>query len=76
VLLATSLLVFFFFFQIRVGFAQGNFNADNCLIGGRTMDYGAFSFWRCYAVGWRLLDLSFFRIRTLLRTSLTFSPSP
>ena len=27
---------------IRVGFAQGNFNADNCLIGGRTMDYGPF----------------------------------
>ena len=25
---------------IRVGFVQGNFNADNCLIGGRTMDYG------------------------------------
>lgn len=29
---------------IRVGFAQGNFNADNCLIGGRTMDYGPFGF--------------------------------
>eukprot|EP00537_Pseudo-nitzschia_pungens_P001719 CAMPEP_0172368000 /NCGR_PEP_ID=MMETSP1060-20121228/24858_1 /TAXON_ID=37318 /ORGANISM="Pseudo-nitzschia pungens, Strain cf. cingulata" /LENGTH=646 /DNA_ID=CAMNT_0013092453 /DNA_START=277 /DNA_END=2217 /DNA_ORIENTATION=+ len=27
---------------VRVGFAQGNFNADNCLIGGRTMDYGPF----------------------------------
>jgi serine/tyrosine/threonine adenylyltransferase len=27
---------------IRVGFIQGNFNADNCLIGGRTMDYGPF----------------------------------
>ena len=27
---------------IRVGFAQGNFNADNCLVGGRTMDYGPF----------------------------------
>lgn len=25
---------------IRVGFVQGNFNADNCLVGGRTMDYG------------------------------------
>ena len=25
---------------VRVGFAQGNFNADNCLVGGRTMDYG------------------------------------
>jgi uncharacterized protein YdiU (UPF0061 family) len=27
---------------IRVGFAQGNFNADNCLVAGRTMDYGPF----------------------------------
>ena len=26
---------------LRVGFCQGNFNADNCLVGGRTMDYGA-----------------------------------
>jgi serine/tyrosine/threonine adenylyltransferase len=25
---------------VRVGFAQGNFNADNCLVGGHTMDYG------------------------------------
>ena len=22
---------------VRVGFAQGNFNADNCLVGGKTM---------------------------------------
>lgn len=29
---------------IRVGFAQGNFNADNCLVGGYTMDYGPFGF--------------------------------
>lgn len=27
---------------IRVGFCQGNFNADNCLVAGRTMDYGPF----------------------------------
>lgn len=27
---------------VRVGFAQGNFNGDNCLVGGRTMDYGPF----------------------------------
>jgi len=27
---------------LRVGFCQGNFNSDNCLIGGRTMDYGPF----------------------------------
>uniref|UniRef100_A0A7S2CL70 Selenoprotein O n=1 Tax=Octactis speculum TaxID=3111310 RepID=A0A7S2CL70_9STRA len=29
---------------LRVGFCQGNFNGDNCLIGGRTMDYGPFGF--------------------------------
>ncbi|CAB9519967.1 UPF0061 protein YdiU [Seminavis robusta] len=29
---------------LRVGFAQGNFNADNCLVGGKTMDYGPFGF--------------------------------
>ena len=29
---------------IRIGFAQGNFNADNCLVAGRTMDYGPFGF--------------------------------
>lgn len=29
---------------IRVGFTQGNFNADNCLVGGRQMDYGPFGF--------------------------------
>lgn len=29
---------------IRVGFCQGNFNSDNCLLGGRTMDYGPFGF--------------------------------
>ena len=33
---------------IRVGFIQGNFNADNCLIGGRTMDYGPFGFLDVY----------------------------
>mmetsp|Transcript_15418 Transcript_15418/g.32439 ORF Transcript_15418/g.32439 Transcript_15418/m.32439 type:complete len:1159 (-) Transcript_15418:561-4037(-) len=33
---------------IRVGFVQGNFNADNCLIGGRTMDYGPFGFLDVY----------------------------
>mmetsp|Transcript_32987 Transcript_32987/g.53107 ORF Transcript_32987/g.53107 Transcript_32987/m.53107 type:complete len:701 (-) Transcript_32987:985-3087(-) len=27
---------------LRIGFCQGNFNADNCLVGGRTMDYGPF----------------------------------
>lgn len=29
---------------LRVGFCQGNFNADNCLVSGRTMDYGPFGF--------------------------------
>ena len=29
---------------IRVGFVQGNFNSDNCLVGGCTMDYGPFGF--------------------------------
>ena len=28
--------------RLRVGFCQGNFNSDNCLVGGRTMDYGPF----------------------------------
>lgn len=29
---------------IRVGFCQGNFNSDNCAIGGYTLDYGPFGF--------------------------------
>lgn len=29
---------------VRVGFCQGNFNCDNCLLAGRTMDYGPFGF--------------------------------
>ena len=33
---------------IRVGFAQGNFNADNCLVAGRTMDYGPFGWMEEY----------------------------
>ena len=36
---------------IRVGFAQGNFNADNCLIGGHTMDYGPFGYMEEYFPG-------------------------
>lgn len=36
---------------LRVGFAQGNFNADNCLVGGRTMDYGPFGFMERYDPG-------------------------
>lgn len=33
---------------IRVGFCQGNFNSDNCLAGGRTMDYGPFGWMERY----------------------------
>lgn len=33
---------------MRVGFCQGNFNSDNCLVGGRTMDYGPFGFVELY----------------------------
>mmetsp|Transcript_59942 Transcript_59942/g.106646 ORF Transcript_59942/g.106646 Transcript_59942/m.106646 type:complete len:629 (+) Transcript_59942:51-1937(+) len=33
---------------LRVGFCQGNFNCDNCLVGGRTMDYGPFGFMERY----------------------------
>jgi uncharacterized protein YdiU (UPF0061 family) len=29
---------------IRVGYCQGNFNSDNCVAGGFTLDYGPFGF--------------------------------
>jgi len=29
---------------LRVGYCQGNFNSDNCAIGGITLDYGPFGF--------------------------------
>lgn len=29
---------------VRVGFCQGNFNSDNCSVGGFTLDYGPFGF--------------------------------
>ena len=29
---------------IRVGFCQGNFNSDNCAVGGFTLDYGPYGF--------------------------------
>ena len=29
---------------VRVGYAQGNFNSDNCAAGGFTLDYGPFGF--------------------------------
>ena len=33
---------------IRVGFCQGNFNSDNCAVGGFTLDYGPFGFCDVY----------------------------
>jgi uncharacterized protein YdiU (UPF0061 family) len=33
---------------IRVGFCQGNFNSDNCSVGGFTLDYGPFGFCDVY----------------------------
>jgi uncharacterized protein YdiU (UPF0061 family) len=29
---------------VRVGFCQGNFNSDNCAVGGFTLDYGPYGF--------------------------------
>ena len=37
---------------IRVGYAQSNFNSDNCLMGGETVDYGPFGFIEAYAPDW------------------------
>jgi uncharacterized protein YdiU (UPF0061 family) len=39
---------------IRVGFVQGNFNSDNCLAGGRTMDYGPFGFVQRFEPMWNM----------------------
>jgi len=39
---------------IRVGFVQGNFNSDNCLIAGRTMDYGPFGFIEKFEPYWNM----------------------
>jgi len=33
---------------MRIGFSQGNLNADNCLLAGRTMDYGPFGYMEEY----------------------------
>ena len=33
---------------IRVGYVQSNFNSDNCLVSGKTMDYGPFGFMEKY----------------------------
>lgn len=37
---------------MRVGFCQGNFNSDNCLVAGRTLDYGPFGFIERYEKNW------------------------
>lgn len=39
---------------LRVGYCQGNFNSDNCLVGGRTMDYGPFGFVQKYDPLWNM----------------------
>jgi len=39
---------------LRVGYTQGNFNSDNCLVGGRTMDYGPFGFIEKYRREWNI----------------------
>lgn len=39
---------------IRVGFVQGNFNSDNCLVAGRTMDYGPFGFMEKFDPLWNM----------------------
>ena len=41
-----------FFLYKTVPFSQSNFNADNCLVGGRTMDYGPFGFIERYDPKW------------------------
>ena len=37
---------------LRVGYVQGNMNSDNCLLSGRTMDYGPFGFVERYESLW------------------------
>ena len=38
----------------RVGYVQSNFNSDNCLVGGATLDYGPFGFMERYDPGWAM----------------------
>lgn len=35
---------------LRVGYCQGNFNSDNCAVGGYTLDYGPFGFCEIFDV--------------------------
>eukprot|EP00931_Biecheleriopsis_adriatica_P087372 TRINITY_DN61859_c0_g1_i1.p1 TRINITY_DN61859_c0_g1~~TRINITY_DN61859_c0_g1_i1.p1 ORF type:complete len:437 (+),score=92.31 TRINITY_DN61859_c0_g1_i1:96-1313(+) len=37
---------------IRVGYVQSNFNSDNCLVSGLTLDYGPFGFVEKYDPKW------------------------
>jgi uncharacterized protein YdiU (UPF0061 family) len=39
---------------LRVGYVQSNFNSDNCLVGGVTMDYGPFGFLEKYDPKWAM----------------------
>ena len=39
---------------LRVGYVQSNFNSDNCLVGGVTMDYGPFGFLERYDPKWSM----------------------
>ncbi len=39
---------------IRVGYCQGNFNSDNCLVAGRTMDYGPFGYVQKFEPYWNM----------------------
>lgn len=39
---------------LRVGYCQGNCNADNFLVAGRTMDYGPFGFIEVYERHWNM----------------------
>ena len=39
---------------MRVGYCQGNFNSDNCLAAGRTMDFGPFGFIEKYEKLWNM----------------------
>ena len=38
----------------RVGYVQSNFNSDNCLVGGATLDYGPFGFMERYDPKWAM----------------------
>ena len=38
---------------MRVGYCQGNFNSDNCAVGGFTLDYGPFGFCELFEPGFQ-----------------------